>query len=579
MLDIKICGGNIVDGTGAPGYQGDVGIRDGKIVALGQVAEEAREIIDAKGRIVAPGFIDVHTHYDAQAFWDPTFSPSCYHGVTTVIGGFCGFSIAPLTPDAGAYLLPMLARVEGMPVSTLKAGVPWNWSSFGDFLGKLDGTVGLNCGFFVGHSAVRRVVMGPRAVGQKATPEELGEMKGLVSKSLAEGALGFSTTTSISHNDADGNPVPSRHASREELIGLASLVRDHEGTSLELLPDVDFADSTIELLTDFSIAGQRAVNWNLLSVSGTDDAERKRIERQLYATQHARERGGNVVALTLPSALTLRINFISGFVLDTLTGWAEFFRLPVEERLERLKDPVSRAKLKESAQSTGPAMGRFANWRNYVVAEVQADENKRFRGRSVGEIADEVGRDPFDVLVDIVLADGLKTSLLIALGGDDAAGYEFRRELWESDATIVGGSDAGAHMDMIDSFAFSTKMLQNAREYRLMPIEQVVHLITQKNARFMGLRNRGVLALGAYADITVFDADRVACGEVYTRFDLPGTKDEGRLYADAVGIDYVIVNGKVLVQDNQIKDVRPGTVLRSGRDTYTVPLPEKAEAA
>jgi len=168
MLDIKITGGRIADGSGQPAYLGDVGIRDGRIVALGQVEEDARETIDATGRIVAPGFIDVHTHYDAQAFWDPTFSPSCYHGVTTVFGGFCGFSIAPLTPDAGAYLLPMLARVEGMPQETLKVGVSWNWSSFGDFLGLLEGKVGLNCGFFVGHSAVRRVVMGERAVGSLA---------------------------------------------------------------------------------------------------------------------------------------------------------------------------------------------------------------------------------------------------------------------------------------------------------------------------------------------------------------------------------------------------------------------------
>jgi len=269
MLDLKIAGGRIADGTGTPAYLGDVGIKDGRIVAMGVVDGEARETIDATGKVVAPGFIDVHTHYDAQAFWDPTFSPSCYHGVTTVIGGFCGFSIAPLTPEAGAYLLPMLARVEGMPVATLKAGVPWDWSSFGEFLGKLDGRVGLNCGFFVGHSAVRRVVMGPRAVGEKSTPEELAQMKALVRKSLGEGALGFSTTTSVSHNDADGNPVPSRHASREELLELAATVSDFEGTSLELLPDISMPDATVELLIDFSLAGRRAVNWNLSPSSRT----------------------------------------------------------------------------------------------------------------------------------------------------------------------------------------------------------------------------------------------------------------------------------------------------------------------
>ena len=349
MLDLKITGGRIVDGTGAPAYPGDVGVRDGRIVAVGVVTEQAREAIDAAGKVVAPGFIDVHTHYDAQAFWDPSFSPSCFHGVTTIFGGFCGFSIAPLTPEAGAYLLPMLARVEGMPVDTLKAGVPWDWDSFGSFLARLEGKVSLNAGFFVGHSAVRRVVMGPRAVGEKATPEEITEMKRLVDQSLSEGAMGFSTTVSVSHNDADGNPVPSRHASREEILELASVVRDHPGTSLEMLPNLDFGEDTLNLLTDLSLAGQRPVNWNLLALQGADEANRERMERMLSAGAYARQRGGEVVALTLPAASSLRINFYSGFIFDSLQGWAPLFRLPPEERLQKLRDPLVRAILQEAA--------------------------------------------------------------------------------------------------------------------------------------------------------------------------------------------------------------------------------------
>ena len=170
MLDLKITGGTIVDGSGGTRFRGDVGIKDGRIVAVGEVAEEARTTLDAAGRIVAPGFIDVHTHYDAQVFWDPTLSPSCYHGVTTVVGGFCGFSIAPMTPEAAGYIKPMLARVEGMPLETLDEAVPWNWSSFGEYLDRIEGRVGLNAGFFVGHSAIRRIVMGTRAVGKKASP-------------------------------------------------------------------------------------------------------------------------------------------------------------------------------------------------------------------------------------------------------------------------------------------------------------------------------------------------------------------------------------------------------------------------
>src|SRR5579859_2394045 len=229
MLDLKITGGTIVDGSGRRGFRGDIGIRDGRIAAIGEIAEEARRTLDAAGRIVAPGFIDVHTHYDAQAFWDPTLSPSCYHGVTTIVGGFCGFSIAPLTPEAADYIKPMLARVEGMPLKTLDKAVPWNWSSFGEYLDRIEGRIGLNAGFFVGHSPIRRIVMGSRAVGEEASESDLQAMKALLGKSLSEGALGFSTTISATHNDGDGNPVPSRWASREELIGLAGVVRDHPG--------------------------------------------------------------------------------------------------------------------------------------------------------------------------------------------------------------------------------------------------------------------------------------------------------------------------------------------------------------
>lgn len=579
MLDLKITGGRIADGTGKPAFVGDVGIRDGMIVAVGTIEEEARETIDASGKVVSPGFIDVHTHYDAQAFWDPTFSPSCYHGVTTVFGGFCGFSIAPLTPDAGSYLLPMLARVEGMPQETLTTGVPWDWSSFDDYLTRLEGKVGLNCGFFVGHSCVRRIVMGPRAVGHRASPEEIAEMRRLVDVSLAEGAMGFSTTVSNSHNDADGNPVPSRHASREEILELASTVRDHPGTSLELLPNLDFGDETLNLLADFSIAGQRPVNWNILSVSGAEGEDRERVERMLSASDYARARGGEVVALTLPAAASLRLNFMSGFVLDILPGFAALFRLPPSERLDKLRDPGVRAILQEAAASQTGSPANFANWGSYTVLEVHSERNKRYEGKSIAEIAAERAVDPFDALIDIVVEDELRTSLQPATRGEDDASYALRGELFGDNRILVGASDAGAHMDMIDSFAFSTKMLQRSRDYDLTTVEQAVHLMTQVPAEYFGLKQRGLIEPGYHADVTVFDADEVACGEVYTRYDLPGTTEHGRLYAEAIGIDCVIVGGQVVVRDNQVTDARPGTVLRSGRDSDTVAIPRFSAAA
>ncbi len=352
MLDIKITGGEIVDGSGRPGFPGDVGIRDGRIVAVGKVAEAARGTVDATGRVVAPGFIDTHSHYDAQVFWDPKLSPSCYHGVTTVFGGFCGFSIAPLTPDAAGYIMPMLARVEGMPLETLAAAVPWNWQSFGEYLGLLDGKIGINAGFFAGHSPIRRIVMGERAVGETATSEDIEKMKTLLGQSLEQGAMGFSTSIAPTHNDGDGQPVPSRWASHEEIVELARVVRDlHPGTGLEMLPGIDFAPEVQRLITEFSLAANRPVNWNVLVVSGRADLL-DIAKRKLEITDYAGRAAPRLSPWTVPSPTDIFINLRLGVVLDALPGlWCEMFKWPGEKRLEKFNDPEFRKKVLADADA------------------------------------------------------------------------------------------------------------------------------------------------------------------------------------------------------------------------------------
>ena len=568
MLDVVIRGGTVVDGTGAPGRPADVGIRGDRIVAVGEVTEEARSEIDATGKVVCPGFVDVHTHYDAQAFWDGTLSPSPFHGVTTVFAGNCGFSIAPLSPDAGPYLMRMLARVEGMPLESLEEGVPWDWASFGDYLDRLEGKVAVNAGFMVGHSAVRRVVMGERAVGHEATADELEDMKTLLGQSLVEGGMGFSTTISPTHNDAEGEPVPSRHANRDELVELARVCRDHPGTTVEFLPGVGpHSDEGRDLMVDVSLAANRPVNWNVMAVTAGGE---ELVAKQLSTTDYARERGAEILALTVPQSMTVRINLFSGFVFDALADWDQFFKLSVEERIEKLQDPEYRAWLDERAHSPeSGVMAGLARWEAMTVDQVVSDENRGYEGRVVGEIAQEEGKSPFDAFCDIAIADGLKTSFMPPSAGDDEESWRLRGEAWRDDRTIIGASDAGAHLDMIDTFAQTTQVLGNGvRKYGVISLEEAIRQLTRVPAMLYGLKERGELQEGWFADVVVFDPSTVATGPTYLREDLPA--GASRLYADAEGIRSVLVNGVEIVRDGDHTGAFPGTVLRSGRDTDTV---------
>jgi len=563
MLDLIIRNGQIIDGSGSPGFIGDIGIKGGRIAAIGRITEAAKETIDATGRVVSPGFVDVHTHYDAQVFWDGTLSPSCYHGVTTIFGGHCGFSIAPLSKEAAPYLLNMLSRVEGMPANSLAEGVPWDWETFGEYLGKLDGKLGVNAGFMAGHSAIRRVVMGKRAVGETATAAELEQMKALLAQSLAQGAMGFSSTVSPTHNDADGNPVPSRHASREELIELARVCRDYEGTSLEFLPAVGrFSQEIKQLMSDLSTAARRPLNWNALNAGDPET-----MENQLSASDFARSNGGDVRALTIPQPITLRINLFAGFVFDALTGWDDLFRMSVPDRIIALKDPERRRSLDQSARSSGPLRG-LAIWEALTVHSAFLPKNKHLEGRSIGDIAREQGKTPFDAMLDLAISEGLRTAFMPPAVGGDTALWKVRGKLWQDERTVIGASDAGAHLDMIDTFAFSTQVLGNGvREFKAIELEQAIHQLTQVPAELFGLRERGLLRAGWHADVVVFDPKTVGSGPVHMRPDLPC--NEPRIYADAYGVDHVFVNGVQIIRDGKHTNARPGTALRSGKDTYT----------
>ncbi len=575
MLDIKIIGGTVIDGTGAASTRADVGVTDGRIVAVGDVPDDARRVIDATDLVVAPGFIDLHTHYDAQAFWDGTLSPSPLHGVTTVMAGNCGFSIAPLTgvdggevrADDADYLMRMLARVEGMPLESLQQGVPWNWGTSAEYFDMLDGTLMPNAGFMVGHSALRRVVMHDDASERAATADEIAQMATLLRRGLAAGGMGFTSTWSTSHNDHRGRPVPSRAATKDELLALCSVVSEFPGTQLEFIPAVgQFSDDTFRLMGAMSAAANRPLNWNLLQVYAQNwDL----VQHQLAGFDIAAAEGGRVLALTLPDTFRLRLNFTSGFILDILHGWDTLMALPVDEKIRQLRDPVTRAEWNRLAQSTEGTQRAIANWAGYWVLETFSDEWKPYEGRIIGEIARELGREAWDVLVDIVLADGLRTVIANQDRGQDDATWSRRVEVWRDHRAVVGASDAGAHLDMIDSFAYSTTLLARAvRERELLPMEEAVHYLTGAPAALYGLHERGRIAVGLCADLQVFDPSTIGPGPVAMKFDLPG--GAGRVYGEAIGVHHVMVNGVPCVEQGELLSARPGKLLRSGADTHTV---------
>jgi N-acyl-D-aspartate/D-glutamate deacylase len=573
MLDTLIRNGTVVDGTGAPGVRADVGIKDGRIATLGATPEPAARTIDADGLTIAPGFIDPHTHYDAQLFWDPSASPSNLHGVTTVIGGNCGFTLAPLGKNDADYIRRMMAKVEGMPLEALEQGIDWSWSTFGEYLDRLDGRIGVNAGFLVGHCALRRTVMGEAAVGNKATLEQTVEMVKLLKKCLAAGGLGFSSSQAFTHVDGDDSPVPSRFAARDETLALASAVREHPGTTLEFIIDGclnQFQDSEIGLMIAMSLAANRPLNWNVMQVSATN---RARHEHQLSAGTKAKAAGAKIVALTMPTLVGLKMSFLDYCALNSIPEWGPILSLPVPERIRALEDPAVRERMREGGRRPEAGVfGALSKGERFLVGETFAPENRAFANRKVADIAPEIGKTPFDTLLDIVVADELRTALWPLPTDDDVDSWKLRVEVWRDERALVGGSDAGAHLDRMCGSGYPTAFLgEVVRERGLLPLEEAVHMMTGAPAALFGLKDRGRVAPGYAADLVLFDAAKVGSGTVKAQADLPGGTE--RLICEASGVARVLVNGRDIVVDGRPTGDLPGRILRSGRDTETVTVP------
>ena len=573
-MDLIIRNATIIDGTGAPARSGDVSVADGRILAISEAGTadvaSADRVIDAEGLVLTPGFVDPHTHYDAQLFWDPTGSPSNLHGVTTVIGGNCGFTLAPLSPGDADYTRQMMAKVEGMPLVALETGIDWDWQSFEEYLARLDGNLGLNAGFLVGHCALRRKVMGTGAVEGEASEEQVQQMQELLAEAIRAGGLGFSTTLARTHSDGDGQPVASRWAGEDELLALARTVSEHDGTTLEFASDgcLDgFSDDEVDFMIKFSTAGNRPLNWNVLTI---DSHAPERYRNQLAAMDRCAEAGAKVVALTMPVIVGMNMSFLTYCALNMMPDWGPILGLALDERMERLRDPGTRVFMETRAASPDAGVfARLTGWDTYVIGDTFSHENEGLSGRRVGDIAAERGITPFDALLDIVLADDLRTVLWPGATDSDPESWELRRQAWDHPSVMLGGSDAGAHLDRMQGANYPTRFIADClRGRKLTTVEHAVHLLTQVPAELFGLRDRGVITDGAHADLVLFDPETVESEMLIMVDDLPG--GSSRLYAGSVGVNHVFVSGVEVVRDSAATGALPGSIIRSGTDTDTV---------
>ncbi len=558
-FDLVICGGRVVDGTGMPAYRGDVAVKDGRIARIGRVQEEGERTIDAVGAIVAPGFIDVHTHYDVQLDWDPLATPSCYHGVTTVLTGNCGFTLAPSKPDDVGWLAAMLSRVEGMSKQALATGFKFKGGSFGEFWDRLEGRLGVNAGGYVGHCAVRRWVMGDQASERAASDEEVRQMQALVREAMRQGALGLSTSQVGVHVGEDGREVPSNHATADEIVALASVLAEFDHGAIEIIPR-SFAqglnDPDRELVLKLYEVSGKPIELNILVPTPQHPMG---WQRMLEFCHEAFEKGIRLHPQFTTNKLELHLKLADAFIFDEMTEWREVLTRPEPERSRRLRDPATRARLRAQLDDEQARAVAF-DIADLEVEAVTNAGNRALIGRSVGEMAAERGADPLDVFLDVSLLEDLQVSFRTRMS--DVA-RQFIRHLVETSVkdpiVMAGSSDGGAHLGSFTGADYSTRLLSEWVPETL-SLEQAVWRLTGMPATVHGLRDRGFLRPGAWADLVVFDLDELAAGDAYRVRDFPAETE--RYVADAKGYRAVIVNGVPILEENKPTGAMPGHVIR-----------------
>ena len=560
--DLVIKDGMVVDGSGGARYRGDVAIQDGKIAKIGRVNEKGKQTIDAEGHVVTPGFVDGHTHMDAQIFWDPIGSCSCYHGVTSVVMGNCGFTLAPCKQEDADFVFRNLERAEDLSRDAMLEGIDWSWETFPEFLDAVDDLPkGINYAGYIGHSPLRTYTMGERAFTDQATEDEVKEMQRLVKEAMAAGAIGFSTSRTFNHTTADDRPVASRLAEWDEVRAIVNAVGETGKGVFEIAGEAPGRDPERireyhERLRDLAVESGVTQTWGMFSVKVAPDLWRPYFDL-LDETAAA---GGRMFAQVHSRGLNNILSFESNLPYDKWEMWGEIRALPLAEQRAKLSDPAIKAKLVEIANQeyTGPrivgAELRPPNWDMvYPMDDMVYDKD------SMAQIAAQKGVDPVELMIDMAVERDLKMFFRTPIANEN---QDHVLEMMKHPRSVVTFSDSGAHVSQIMDSSLQTHLLSYwVREKEALTLEEAVRQITYNTATLWGLHDRGLLREGMAADVVVFDPDTIGARLPEVVHDLPA--GAVRLKQTADGIKNTVVNGEILLTNNEHSGATPGMLLRS----------------
>jgi N-acyl-D-aspartate/D-glutamate deacylase len=554
MFDLLIHNARICDGTGNPSYIGSIGVEEERIVYLGQeTGQAAQRKINADGLVLAPGFIDPHTHYDAQIAWDPLLTCSPWHGVTTAVMGNCGVGVAPVKPEARDILLYDLVNIEDLDFEVMKAGVDWQWESFGEYMDAIDGVrLGINVACLVAFTPLRHYVMGEASLERQATPEEIFTMHRLMKEAMEQGAFGFSTSYMFRHIGFQGRPLACRNASHDELVGLCHALRDAGRGAIQIVLNSGgyslIKDEDVELLRTLTSESGRPVTWlALFARTGEPDFHQNTIEKMGPLLDRA-------IPQVTPRPMFIQDSLQRPFEFASLPSWKPTVNRSVEEQIALYQQVDFRKAFQEDMEEED----WDEVWERIRVQDFTNPELERYRNQTIAEIANAEGKSPIDTYLDIGIADNLNTKFQLAAFNYDMEGV---KRLVTNDKFMIGLGDGGAHVQMLCDAGYATAVLQIwVREQKALALEKAVQKLTSVPAKLYGIPDRGILAEGKIADLVLFDPDTVVSKTPEYVSDFP--LNSRRLVAEAEGIIATFVSGKQLYDNGKHTGEMPGHVLR-----------------